>query len=182
MPRLPIVALLLLAACPQYTGPQADATYFWQLKTSELEFNACSDATDFRAPLTPLELTDNTFLIYKVSGDGKRAVTQDCTRLDSQTCTTSDAGVVFDVAGRELTFTRTTKTPVGTTGCTLQQTETWTLIDATRAMTLDLSNVLTLVDAPPACDRVEADLKARSPNLLGVEGCIIVNKITGELR
>lgn len=182
MSRLPPFALLLLAACPQYSGPQADATYFWQLKTSELEFSACSDAMDFRAPLTPLELTDNTFLIYKVSEDGKRAVTQDCTRLDTRTCTVSDGGVVFDVTGRELTFTQTTKSPVGQTGCSLQQTETWTLIDATRAMTLNLSNVLTLVDSPPACDRVEADLRARSPNMLGVEGCIITNKLTGELR
>ena len=38
---------LILAGCPQYTGPQADATYFWQIKTSTLEFGACSDAVSF---------------------------------------------------------------------------------------------------------------------------------------
>ena len=181
--RSPLLFLpLILAGCPQYTGPQADATYFWQIKTSTLEFGACSDATDFRMGLTALPITDNTFVIYKVSHDGKKAVTQKCDRLDSKTCTDSDSNVVFDIAGRELTFTQSNKAPIGMTGCSLQQTETWTLTDATRAMTLDLVNVLTLVDSQPACDSVEADLKARSPNMLGVEGCVITSKLTGELK
>lgn len=179
--HLPLLALIL-AGCPQYMGPVADATYFWQVKTSTIEFGACSDATDFRMPLTALPITDNTFVIYKVSSDGSKAITQKCDRLDSSTCSQSDSMVVFDVTGRELNFTQTQKAPIGMTGCSLQQTETWTLTDATRAMTLDLVNVLTLVDSPPACDQVEADLKARSPNMLGVEGCVITSKLTGELK
>jgi hypothetical protein len=183
MPRHPLLALLLLAGCPQYDGPQPNATYFWQLKTSTLEFgDACSDATDFRGTLEPIQLTDNTFLIYKVGADRKTAVVQSCDRLDSRSCSPSDAGVVFDIAGRELTRTSSLKEPINMTGCSLQQTETWTLTDATRLMTLDVSNVLTLVDSQPACDSVEADLKARSPNKMGVQGCVIVNKLTGELR
>jgi hypothetical protein len=178
---------LLLTDCGQYTGPQANATYFWQVKTSTIEFGACSDATDFRMNLTALPITDNTFVIYKVSADGKTAVTQKCSALDSTTCSPSDSGVVFDVTGRELNFTQSTKDPIlttsgATTGCSLQQTETWTLTDATRLMTLDLVNVLTLVDSQPACDQVEADLKARSPNMLGVEGCVITSKLTGDLK
>lgn len=181
--RLSLTVLaLLLAGCPEYTGPQKDATYFWQVKTSTIEFGACSDAEDFRSGLTALPITDNTFVIYKVSSDGTKAVTQKCDRLDSATCTPSDSMVVFDVTGRELNFSQTSKAPIGMTGCSLQQTETWTLTDATRLMTLDLVNVLTLVDAPPACDDVEADLKARSPNGLGVEGCVITSKLTGELK
>jgi hypothetical protein len=173
---------LLVLACGQYTGPQANATYFWQVKTSAIEFGACSDEADFRSQIQPLPLTDNTFLIYKVSADGKRAVSQNCTRLDTSTCTDSDAGVSFDIAGRELTFIESDKSPVGTTGCSLQQTRTWTLTDATKAMTLDIANVLTLVDSQPACDMVEKDLKARSPNMMGVEGCVITSKLTGELK
>jgi hypothetical protein len=182
MPLRSLLFAVLLAGCGQYTGPQPDATYFWQMKTSELEFGACSDAADFRMGLDPLPITDNTFVIYKVSSDGKTAVTQKCERLDSRSCSPSDSGVTWDIVGRELTFTRSTKEPIGTTGCSLQQTETWTLTDATKAMTLDLVNVLTLVDSRPACDQVEADLKARSPNMLGVEGCVITNKLTGTLE
>jgi hypothetical protein len=181
--RLHLLLLaLLLAGCPGYTGPQADATYFWQIKTSTIEFSACSDEPEFRAPLTPIEITDNTFIIYKVSHDGKQATSQKCTSLDAKSCTDSDSPKVFDIMGRDLVLTQTDKAPIGTTGCSLQQTETWTLTDATRAMTLDLVNVLTLVDSPPACDQVETDMKARSPNMLGVEGCVITSKLTGELR
>jgi hypothetical protein len=179
---LRLALFVLLAGCGQYTGPQKDATYFWQVQTSTIEFGACSDAMDFRMGLKPLDITDNTFIIYKVSSDGTKAVTQKCDRLDTKTCSPSDSGVIFDVAGRELTFTQESKAPIGTTGCSLQQTETWTLTDATRQMTLNLVNVLTLVDSQPACDSVEADLKARSPNMLGVEGCVITNKLTGDLK
>ncbi len=177
-----ILFALFLSGCPAYTGPQADATYFWQIKTSTIEFGACSDEPEFRAPLTPIEITDNTFVIYKVSRDGKQATSQKCTTLDAKSCTDSDSPKVFDITGRDLVLTQTDKAPIGTTGCSLQQTETWTLTDATRVMTLDLVNVLTLVDSPPACDQVEADMKARSPNMLGVEGCVITAKLTGELR
>ena len=178
--RLSLFALL--AGCGQYTGPQKEATYFWQIKTSAIEFGACSDAPDFRSGPTALPFTDNTFVIYKVSSDGKTAVTQKCDRLDAKTCSPSDSKVVFDIAGRDLTFTQSSKAPIGTTGCSLQQTETWTLTDATRQMTLNLVNVLTLVDSQPACDSVEADLKKRSPNMLGVEGCVITSKLTGDLK
>jgi hypothetical protein len=179
---LPTAALLFLSACPQYSGPQPNATYFWQMTGSTVEFGACSDAMDFRMGIEPLPISDNTFLIYKVNADGKQAVTQSCSRLDSTTCAPSDAGVVFDIAGRELTFTESDKAPIGTTGCSLQQTQTWTAIDATRAITIDIANVLTLVDSQPACDQVERDLKARSPNGLGVEGCVITSRLTGDLK
>ncbi|MFT3711441.1 MAG: hypothetical protein QM817_27725 [Archangium sp.] len=181
-PLLVFAALCLAVSCGQYTGPQANATYFWQMKTSTVEFGACSDAMDFRMGIDPVPISDNTFLIYKVSGDGKQAVTQSCSRLDSTTCGPSDAGIVFDIAGKELTFTESSKAPIGTTGCSLQQTQTWTALDATRAITIDINNVLTLVDSRPGCDMVEADLKMRSPNGLGVEGCVITSKLTGELK
>ena len=180
--RLALSLLTLLAGCAQYTGPQADATYFWQIKTSTLEFGACSDAPDFRMGLTALPITDSTFVIYKVSSDGKKAVTQKCDRLDSKTCSPSESMVIFDIAGRDLTFSQTNRAPIGTTGCSLAQTETWTLTDATKQMSLNLVNVLTLVDSQPACDSVETDLKARSPNMLGVEGCVITSKLTGDLK
>lgn len=181
--RLHLLPLaLLLSGCPGYTGPQPDATYFWQIKTSAIEFGACSDEPMFRAPLTPIEITDNTFVIYKVAHDGKTATSQKCTSLDAKSCTDSDSAKVFDITGRDLIRTETRKEPIGTTGCSLQQTETWTITDATRAMTFELVNVLTLVDSPPACDQVETDMKARSPNMLGVEGCVITSKLTGELK
>ena len=96
--------------------------------------------------LAPLKFEANSFLIYKVSSDGKQAITQSCSRLDSTTCSPSDAGIAFDIAGKELTFTESSKAPIGTTGCSLEQTQTWTALDATRSITIDINNVLTLVE------------------------------------
>lgn len=180
--RFTLVLCTLLGACGGSSGPVPDATYFWQLTSSAVEFGACSDDADFRAGLPPIELSENTFLVYRVAKDGRTAVSQDCTQLDARTCAPDAEGPVFDIAGRELTFTRQLKQPIGTTGCSLQQTETQVLTDNTRTMTLELQNVLTLVDAPAACGRVEADQKARSPNGLGVEGCVVTFKLTGALR
>lgn len=186
MPRVFLLAaaVLTLSACGggNGNGLSPNAVYFWQITSSTVEFGQCSDEPQFRMDTQPLSFTDNSYIIYKVSADGKKATTQDCTRLDATTCKDAANPVVFDVAGRELTFARESKDPVGMTGCNLQQNETWTLTDATRTMALDISNVLSLVDSPPACDSVEADLKARSPNMLGVQGCVVTFKLTGDLK
>lgn len=187
MPRvLPLLCLAFFATtgCGGGTssGLQPDAVYFWQIASSTVEFGQCSDETQFRADVQPLSFTDNSYIIYKVSKDGKTAVTQDCARLDATTCMPSASGITFAIVGRELTFTRESKDPVGMTGCNLQQAETWTLTDNTRTMTMEISNVLSLVDSPPACESVENDLKSRSPNMLGVQGCVVTFKLTGNLK
>lgn len=175
-------AVLLVACGGGANGPVPNATYFWRVTSSTLEFGQCSDAMDFRADIQPLPFTDNSYIIYKVSKDGKQAVAQSCDRLDVATCKDSTSGVVFAIAGRELTFTRESKDPVGTTGCNLQQTETWTLRDQTKTLEVDIANTLSLVDSPPACDSVEKDLKMRSPNMFGVQGCVVTYKLSAELK
>lgn len=185
MPRLlPPVVLALFTACGggSSNGLAPNAVYFWQITSSTVEFGQCSDKPEFRMDAKPLAFSDNSYLIYRVSGDGKTAVTQDCTRLDASTCSSSATPITFNIAGRELTFTQESKAPVGTTGCNLLQAETWTLADSGKAMTLDIANVLSLVDSPPACDSVEADLKMNSPNMLGVQGCVVTFKLTGNLK
>jgi len=185
MPRLAasLAVVAALAGCGGGSdGLSANAVYFWQIASSTVEFGQCSDEAQFRMDTQPLPFTDNSYIIYKVSADGKTAVTQECARLDASTCKDSATPITFTIAGRELTFTRQTKDPVGTTGCSLQQSETWTLTDSKRTMALDISNVLSLVDSPPACDSVEADLKARSPNMLGIQGCVVTFKLTGNLK
>jgi hypothetical protein len=187
MPRACAILVVLasvLAGCGGAgNGLSPNAIYFWQITSSTVEFGQCSDEMQFRADAQPLAFTDNSYIIYKVSADGKTAVTQDCARLDSSTCKDAANPITFTIAGRELTFTRQGKDPVGTTGCNLQQSETWTLTDSgKKTMTLDIANVLALVDSPPACDSVEADLKARSPNMLGIQGCVVTFKLAGNLK
>ncbi|MEW6434499.1 MAG: hypothetical protein AB1730_23605 [Myxococcota bacterium] len=181
---LAAVALVALAACGggNGNGLAPNAVYFWQVTSSTVEFGQCSDEAQFRMNTQPLPFTDNSYVIYRVSGDGKRATTQDCARLDATTCKDAANPIVFSIAGRELTFSRESKEPVGMTGCNLQQAETWTLTDAQKTMSLEIANVLSLVDSPPACESVENELKARSPNMLGIQGCVVTFKLTGDLK
>jgi hypothetical protein len=163
-------------------GPSGDGVWFWHLLTSTVAFGACSDNADFRKGAQPLTLTDNTFIVYKTASDAKSAVAQNCPTLDATSCTPAAGGLMWAVAGSELTAVTDKKDPVGTGGCSLEQTQTWTLDDLGATMTVEVDNVLTLVDAPAACDTIEANLKASSPNMLGAQGCVVTFKLTGELR
>jgi hypothetical protein len=177
-----LVLAVLLAACGGASGPQPNAVTFWQITSSTVDFGQCSDDAQFRQEAQPISFAENSYIIYKVSADAKSALAQDCTHLDAKTCQDSQPPVLFQIAGRELTFTRETKDPVGGSGCNLQQAETWTLTDNDQTMSLEISNVLSLVDASTACDAVESDLKTRSPNMLGVQGCVVTFKLTGSRK
>ena len=177
----------MVAACGSGSGPQPNAVYFWKLDSSTLAWGQCSDAPEFRSGVTPIEVKDNSFIVYRVSADGKSAQSQRCARLDSSTCSDDDAGVRFDVTGQELTFTQTFADPIENANCALTQTQTWTLTDLKTTMTLDITNVLTLTPSGAAADAgtcadVQQQLATRSPNMLGIEGCVITSNVKGTLK
>ncbi len=175
---LGFAAVLCLLACgPRPPGTQSNQTYFWKVTSSSLEFGACSDEKMFRDGLTPLKFEANSYLIYKVSRDNKTAVTQTCDRLDPATCKPSTSQVIFTIAGAELAFGSSGKSPLGLGGCNLLDTTTWLLTDKGATGTLEISHVLSLVDNPTACDAAEKQVKAQSPNMVGLEGCVVSFKV-----
>ena len=175
-------ATVLMACGPRKPGPEAEQIYFWHVRASTLEFGQCSDDPEFRKDINPLEFGDNSYIVFKVAKDVQTAKQQTCESLSASTCTDTQGGIVFDIAGTELTFSREFKDPIGMTGCSLQQNENWTFRDEGLAFSLDIANVLTLTDATTACDNVDANLKLKSPNMQGVSGCVITWKLTGDLR
>ncbi len=176
------MALAFGAACGPRKGPEADVTYFWRVTSSTVEFGDCSDSPDFRTDIQALPFTENSYVVYKVDKAVKTAQSMTCTRLDASTCTPSESGIAFAIAGTELTFTRSLKQAIGTSGCSMQQDETWTLRDEITTFSMAIANVLSLVDGTTACDNIEANLKARSPNGLGVRGCVVTFNLGGVLR
>jgi len=197
-------ALLTLAACTNTLSPapvkgrttlQPDSIYFWKVNTSTLQWGACSDAKDFRDSVSALPIGMNSFLIYKTNADAKQARTQSCKALDPSTCTDSSTGVVFDVAGTELVFTRPAIKEAlrvrDITGverdskCQLSQLETWTMRDQGSTFELEVTNALGMEDTTPPsgeCDQIETSLIGRSPNMGGIRGCIITFTLSGELK
>ena len=193
----------LVVACSPTVSPQPvqgrttvspNATYFWKVASSTVEWGTCADAADFRANVAPLPFSMNSFLIYKTDAEAKTATAQSCTSLDPSTCMNSSSNVVFTVAGTELTFSRPETEEAlrvrdmnveRDSTCKLTQLETWTMRDNGQKFELEVQNTLGLKETDMVakeCDLIEQNLISRSPNMAGVRGCVLTFKLTGDLR
>ncbi|MDX2013774.1 MAG: hypothetical protein SFW67_26500 [Myxococcaceae bacterium] len=181
------------APVPNRLGVQPNATYFWQVTTSAIEWGECSDAEDFRASASALPVGMNSFLIYKTDAEGKSAIAQNCPRLDPSTCQDSAARITFQIAGPELTLTRDpvadplrvrdSNGMVRDSSCLLGQQESWFFRDQGLSFDLEINTTLSLEQQMGMeCELIENDLKARSPNGLGIKGCVITFRLGGELK
>ncbi len=166
-------AAVTLAACGHKKGPQPGDVDFWQVKSSAVDFAMCSDDMAFRSSITPVTFDANSYLIYRVEKDGKTATVLDCQTLDANTCTPSSTGITFQIAGTELFRTDTSKSMIGMTGCNLLDTTNWTLDDMDKTLSMEVDHVLSLVDDPMACDQVNTSYQQNSPNMTGLEGCLV---------
>lgn len=202
---LSFVVAVLVVSCSPTVSPQPvqgrktvapNATYFWKVASSTVEWGACADAPDFRANVAPLPFSMNSFLIYKTNDDATKAVAQSCTSLDPATCMNSSSKVVFEVAGPDLIFTpdagtedtlrvRDTNGLERDSTCKLTQFELWTMHDQGLKFELEVTNTLGLKETDMVakeCKLIEDNLIARSPNMAGVRGCVLTFKLTGDLR
>ena len=167
------LSVLLAVGCgPRHPEAAANQTYYWHVDTSDVTFGACSDEPQFRKDLGPLEVKENQYYIYKVAKDAKTAVTQACTTLDSASCKPAEPPVVFTVAIPELIFSDMGASDF-VPGCQLADTITWTLTDKGAKGSLEIAHVLSLAGDPTACAAGEAQFKLQSPNMLGLEGCVV---------
>lgn len=162
-------------------GAKPGEMLFWRITSSEVSFSQCTDEAQFRDQIQPLSFDENTYLVYRVEADGKEATVLSCDALEPATCRPSASGITFDVAGTELLFSRDNKSPIGDQGCQLLAAESWVLTDQGETLQVDISNVLSLVDAPEACDAVEAQLRRQAPNGLGLQGCVVTFKVGASL-
>lgn len=177
---LAVTLAVLLAACGR-KGPEANQTYFWRLDagSSTVEWGDCSDDPSFRSQVAPIAIGEDEYIIYKISADGRHATSMSCRAIDPKSCEPLDGGMVFDVAGNQLTFTESFKDDAGS-GCNMVQDVTWTLTDQLQLCSVEIANALSLVDNPAVCDTIESNLQARSPNKLGVRGCIVTFRFVGQ--
>jgi hypothetical protein len=177
--RLPVVIAFALLACgPGKPGPVANQTYFWRVTSSNVEFGSmCSDDPQFRASNGPLKFESNSYIVYKASADDRKATLMTCTTLDPGSCLPATSGVIFDVAGAELSFATELKTPSGQGMCNVLDSQMWLMIDKSSTLDVSIADTLSLVDDMTTCDRLEADAKAASPNHMGYQGCTITFKV-----
>lgn len=178
--RTALLGTLLLVGCgggPREAGAVPGQTVYWKVVSSEVSFGACTDDPQFRDQIRPVAFEENSYFVYRVSGDGKTAATQDCKTFSASSCVDSDPGLSFDLAGNELNLSRDLPSDIGDGGCQLQTSQQWVGQDMGTALVLDVSNTMSLVNAPTECDRIEANVKASSPNGLGFQGCVVTYKL-----
>ncbi len=180
--HLACASLLLAAACgPRTPPPKPGEVLFWRVTGSTVDFNGCTDDAQFREPLKPIAFDENTYLVYRVEQDGKKATALDCSTLSASTCQPSASGVVFEVAGNELFFARDQKTAITGTRCMLSSAQTWVLDDKGTALDMTITNVLSLTDAPTECAQFDEQVKNQSANKLGLQGCVVNFRVTTTL-
>lgn len=177
-----LLAAVALVGCGPRKVPEPNTVYFWQITDSTLEWGACGDSPSLRSGVAPIEIAQNSYLVYRVDSTGKKATSQTCPALDPSTCQDSTSNIVFTIAGAELAYTSERKDPVSMSSCFVQQDETWLLEDHVTTMNLEIDTVLSLVDSPTDCPKLEASIKADSPNGLGVAGCVLSRKLKGRGR
>jgi hypothetical protein len=178
-----LLVMATVSACGGRKGPEAGVTYYWQIKSASVVWgDSCSDDPDFRASVTTPATDGNTYFTYKVESDGKHATHLTCTTFNPSECTPSSDGAVMDIAGSELTWSGQSKSQIGTSACNLVQDATWTFEDKILHFTFDMSNLLSLSGTKSVCDSVEANQKAKSPNGLGVQGCVVTVHLGGDFR
>lgn len=162
-----------LSCGPRAPGARPNETLFWQIRSSEISFSQCSDDPAFREGAEPLPYDERSFLVYRVAPDGRTATALSCGSLDVRSCVPTEPAITYEVAGPELYFATDAKTPLGNSGCQLKSTESWLLSDLGEELRAEISTVFALVDAPDACKSIDDALKARSPNGLGYDGCVV---------
>jgi hypothetical protein len=179
-----MAAAVTAAACsPTPPGVQPGVTYFWLVTSSAVMFNDyCSDDATFRMMNAALTFQSNSYIIYKGSDDGHTATLMTCTQLDANSCMPSASGIVFTVAGAELSYGTESKTPIGGGPCNQQDDQQWVLTDHVQTLDVQISDTLSLVDDQTTCDRIEADAEATAPNHKGYQGCTITFVVGASAR
>jgi hypothetical protein len=174
-----IAALSLVSCGPRSPGPHGGELIYWRVTTSDVAFASCSDAPSFRDPIKPVEVTGNTYLIYKTAADNKTATSQRCESFDRASCRDTEPQIVFTVAGNQLFFTTEKKTPLiegQDAGCQLNSVQQWTLSDKGENLDAEITNTLSEVDSetmPNQCAADEESIKTQSPNKTGLNGCVV---------
>jgi hypothetical protein len=179
------VGALITACAPREAGPHESEygeTFFWEVVGSDVTFgDACTDAEEFRDDIQPIEFEENTFLIYKLSDDGSQAVAQDCTTTQAESCTDSDVDITFGVTGNQLEWeAEPAVNPIDGSLCDLEAQQVWTLTDRGETLDMEVALSFSLVGDVTACDELQSQAEADSPNGEGLDQCEVTMLIDTE--
>ena len=181
MGRASLAAVVMVAVStlgclgPRDPGPLEEEfgqVLFWEVTSTSLGDEGCTDDPAFQDTLSLPPLEENTYFMYRVSDDGKTAVAQDCAELDADSCVAVD-DITFDIDGHEHVWSPEPESITRSPVCEVFGRQVWRFDDQGTDGTLDI-----LIDFPfegtdNGCAELDADMAAQSTNGLGLASCEI---------
>ena len=182
---IPLFALVLVG-CPSprdspLSSDEFGDTFFWQVTSSEIAFEECTDAESWQDQIEAPEFDENTFIIYRVESDGSRAISQSCETTRADTCSDSALDIAFDIDDNILTYdpAPVLNNELSAT-CSLFQDELWTMEDFGETLTMSVEVEFTLDGNEMTCTNIEDAVKAESTNNLGIDKCKVTITVDSE--
>lgn len=183
--RLAILSLgsaLILGCGGRDAGPserEYGQILFWEVTDTELLWDQCTDASDFRGTVEAPEFEENSFIVYRVSDDGSELIDQTCETTDADTCSDSDLNLVFERDGSD--YLHDPEPTVGdevAAGCRLVSDPLWTLSDEGTQLFLDVG--LTFSLQGDGCEGVDENIARTGMNEFGIDGCTTTIAVTAD--
>jgi hypothetical protein len=179
---LPLASAVLLGSACVPAGPlSANGVSFWEITTSAVSYQGCSDSRAFHDAVPHWDV-EGAFLVYRVSPDGTSAVQQACDRVDAASCLAATDGLTWTIDGATLRTVQEVRDALDASGCQLVQQQRWAMTPVQAEIQIIVTSTLSLVGAASACDPIQAAVQARAPNGQGLDGCVVTYRLAGELR
>lgn len=181
-----LVVLVVSTACgPREPGPheaEYGEVFYWSVLAANVTFGeSCTDDLNFRQDIQPPEITENSFVIYRLNEDGTEAVAQDCDTTRADSCADSDVGITFTVSGHDLVWDAEPMVQdVEDSACDLEADQLWALTDQGETLDMAVAIQFGLVGDAATCDALQTQVESQSANDQGLDGCEVTLTVDAE--
>jgi hypothetical protein len=172
---LVVMAVLTIGCGAREPGPlpsEFGKVTYWRALSSSVGFTACTDAAGWQSSIAAPKIEENSYVMYRLSADGKTATAQSCTTTLASSCTDLVPAIVFIVTGHTLIYDAPSQVrDLQGTACGLQADQVWTIEDRGEDASFKAALTFNLVGPVNDCAALDAQIKSEGTNGFGIDGC-----------
>lgn len=156
---------------------------YWELTSSSIAFESCSDEPAFRNGFRSSAQLEGTFVTYRVSEDGKTATDLRCETTDPSTCTPRDPPRTYTINRNTLFSEGPLRTaPVVGISCEQFVRTDRTIVDQGDNMRFNVSTEHMLTGTATGCEELDQVFIGLGSNGFGLKDCVVTISARGENR
>jgi len=193
LPALPYALVWVLLGAPlacggaREAGPQTHEygqTFYWSVTESlAVPSEDCTDAQGWQEEIQPIPYDSSTFIVYRVSRNGERAVPQSCETTEPDSCVDLEGGASYTIEGHTLSYDPPALAfDVANSECDLSADELWTLKDLGETLEMDIVYDYGLDGPQSDCDALEQNVRDTSDNGLGLRDCQVTLQVRADFH